>query len=239
MNHKLFCAIVIAFVELFATAELSHAQIFGRRGCSSGTCYTPPVYHAPAVVKSPDFVQTFVFNNIAPPGDLSPRGDTLYGVSRALEYNSPSSALYLDIARRSLEVASEMGGNARGVDAEILQAASIDAQGRAVEAAFRALKPDVAARSTSTTTRITLKNGLPVFEEEPQPRAAFGGVTCLKCHAPDGSAAAKFVIDDTYDLAKHMKAEAAIESGVMPPKSNLTPAEKASLRLQLGRLVPQ
>jgi hypothetical protein len=211
----------IAMAAVMIFPPLANAQLFGRRGCSTGHCFVPQVHHAPAVVESPDFVQTFVFNNIAPPGDLSARGDTLYGVARALEYNSPNSALYLDNAKRALEVSSEFTSAARGVDSEILQAATIDAQGRAVEAAFRALKPDVTATARSTTTTIRLRNG-----------------SCLKCHAPDGSAAERFVIDDTYDLAKHMKAEAAIESGAMPPKSNLSPAEKATIRLQLGKLVP-
>lgn len=250
MNNKLFCAIAIAFAELFVTAELSQAQIFGRRsGCSTGHCYVPPVvhhvpvvHHEPALVKAPDLIQTFVFNNIAPPGDLSPRGTTIYGVSRALEYNSPSSALYLDNTRRALEVASEFTSAARGVDSEILAAASIDAQGRAVEAAFRALKPDVTARSTTTTIR--LRNGFPVFEEEPQavPRGAVGGFTCLKCHAADSGnagALARYKLDGPLSLEQYAKGKAAIEAGTMPPKTALAPIEKDRLVLQLGKLVEE
>lgn len=234
MNNIVFnWFVAMAFVFVFGAD--ANAQLF-RRSCSTGHCFTPHV--APTIVRAPDNLQTFIFNNISPPLSLDPRGDTIYGVSRALEYNSPNGALYLDQARRALEVSSEFTAAARGVDSEILQAASIDAQGRAVEAAFRALRPDVTARSTSTTTRITLKNGIPVFEEEPQPRGAVGGISCLKCHAVGGSAAEKFVIDDTYDLKQHMKAEAAINAGTMPPKSILSEAEKAQVRLQLGKLVP-
>lgn len=237
MNRLIFMLAVIA-AGVMLVPPLAHGQ--RRFGCSGG-CYTPVVHHAP-VVRNIEYPQTFIFNNIAPPGDLSPRGLTTYGVSRALEYNAPSSALYLDIARRSLEVASEMGGNARGVDADILQAASIDAQGRAVEAAFRALKPDVTARSTSTTTKITLRNGIPVFEDvQPEAQAVprdLSGNICLKCHAVGGSAAAKFVIDDTFTFAKYQKAKAAVESGSMPPKAALTDAEKDAVVLKLGKLVP-
>lgn len=235
MNHKLFCATVIVFVELFAASQ-AHAQLFGRRGCSTGHCFTPHV--APTVVKSPDFVQTFVFNNIAPPGDLSPRGLTTYGVARALEYNSPNSALYLDNARRALEVSSEFTSAARGVDADILAAATVDAQGRAVEAAFRALKPDVTATARSTTTTIRLRNGIPEFTDEAAPVARGAGFSCLNCHAAGASNADKFVIDDTFTLEKWQQAEDAINAGRMPPKSALTPAEKAAVKLKLGKLVP-
>lgn len=236
--YRLVFIFALAAVGSCGSADYAHAQLFGRRGhCSTGHCFTPHVAHAPAIVKAPDHIQTFVFNNVANPLSLDPRGDTLYGVSRALEYNSPSSALYLDIARRSLDVASEMGGNARGVDADILEAMKVEARGRAVSEAFRALREDTTTTSTSSTTRITLKNGLPVFEEAPLPRG-LDSISCLKCHAPGASAAAKFVIDDTYNLDKHMQAEAAIASGAMPPKANLSDVEKAQVRLQLSRLVP-
>lgn len=201
-----------------------------------------PVHHvAPVVAKAADFNQNIIFNNIQPPGDLAPRGTTVYGLSRALEYNAPNSALYLDNARRALEFAGDTTVSARTIDTLTLDAAAVDARGRAVEAAFRSLAPDSAAISRSTTTRVTIRNGLPVIEDNP-PLAAplprnFGGLTCLKCHAVDGSAAAKFVIDDTFDLQKFMSAEAAINDGRMPPKATLSKAEKASIRVQLGKLV--
>ncbi len=242
MRTPWIIAIVIVFFELFFTAHFASAcgrcGIFGR-GCR----FAAPVVHhaAPAIVKAPDTIQNFVFNNIAPPGDLAPRGTTVYGLSRALEYNAPNSALYLDNARRALEFAGDTTVSARTIDTLTLDAAAVDARGRAVEAAFRSLAPDSAAISRSTTTRVTIRNGLPVIEDNP-PLAAplprnFGGLTCLKCHAVDGSAAAKFVIDDTFDLQKFMSAEAAINDGRMPPKATLSEAEKASIRVQLGKLV--
>lgn len=234
MNTIIF-KFAVAMACVMITPTLSSAQIF-RRGCSTGHCFTP-VHHAPAIVKAPDHIQTFVFNNVANPVSLDPRGDTLYGVSRALEYNSPSSALYLDIARRSLDVASEMGGNARGVDADILEAMKVEARGRAVSEAFRALREDTTTTSTSSTTRITLKNGLPVFEEAPLPRG-LDSISCLKCHAPGASAAAKFVIDDTFDFRRYLQAKDAVESGRMPPKVALPEDEKAKVVWQLGKLVP-
>jgi len=230
---------LILALAIFLVPAVANAQLF-RRG-STGHC--APVVHAkvvhadPVIVRQQDTIQNFIFSNVANPVSLDPRGDTLYSVSRALEYNSPNSALYLDNARRALEVSSEFTGAARGIDSEILQAASIDARGRAVEAAFRALKEEPTGIG-SRTTRITLKNGLPVFDEEPQPRAALGGISCLKCHGPDGSAAAKFVIDDSFSEAAFSRAKAAIDDGSMPPKQALSEAEKVRELLRLSRLVP-
>lgn len=243
MNPRIFFACVVFVCEMLASNQLmacNRCGIFGR-GCRFA--HAPVVHHAPAaIVKAPDSIQNFVFNNIAPPGDLSPRGDTVYGVARALEYNSPNSALYLDNARRALEFAGETTISARTIDSLTLDAAQVDARGRAVEAAFRALAPDGAAVTRSTTTRVTIRNGLPVIDEQPDPqpvaRGLGGQISCLKCHAVDGSAAEKFVIDDTFDLNQFTRARAAIDSGDMPPKSRLTEAEKARELLRLGRLVP-
>ncbi|WP_145085561.1 hypothetical protein [Anatilimnocola aggregata] len=93
-------------------------------------------------------VQNFIFNKIAPAGDLAPKAPTVYGLARALEYYAPNSALYLDNARRALEVSSEFTSSAHGLDGEMLQAATIDAQGRAVEAACRAVRPDACGAQT-------------------------------------------------------------------------------------------
>ena len=232
----------ILFCLLFANVAFS----CGRCGRFGRSCaFHAPVHHAPvhhAIVKAPDIIQNFVFSNIAPPGDLSPRGETVYGVSRALEYNSPNSALYLDNVRRALEFAGESTVSARTIDSLTLDAAQVDARGRAVEAAFRALAPADGSVTRSSTTRVTIKNGIPQIDElphdQPVARGDIGGNVCMKCHAVDGSASKRFVIDDTFDLDQMAKAKLAIESGDMPPKSNLTEAEKLRLVLQLGRLVP-
>jgi hypothetical protein len=220
--------------------------IFGR-GCRYvAPTYHAPVYHAPAVVKEVvqrDVIQNLIFNNISPIGDLSPRGDTVYGVSRALEYSAPSSALYLDNTRRLIETASEFTAAARGLDSEILEVEKTNARGRAVEAAFRALREETST-TRSTTTRITLRNGVPVFEEEvpaepiPQPRA-FAGLNCATCHGPEGKAAKAFLMDGPLTLEQFARAKEAVESGAMPPKSNLTDAEKLSLVAKLGAQVEQ
>jgi hypothetical protein len=250
MNPRLFIAIVIVFFELFAITSSADAcnrcGIFGR-GCR----YVAPVYHAP-VYKAPhvvkevvqrDVIQNLIFNNISPIGDLSPRGDTVYGVSRALEYSAPSSALYLDNTRRLIETASEFTAAARGLDSEILDVEKTNARGRAVEAAFRALR-DETETTRSSTTRITLRNGIPVFEEEvpaepiPQPRA-FAGFNCATCHGPEGKAAKTFLMDGPLSLDDFARAKEAVESGKMPPKSNLTEAEKLSLVAKLGAQVEQ
>lgn len=240
MNPTIFFAVVIFFLEMLAATQVFACGRCGRFGRSCH--FAAPVHHvAPAIVKAPDTIQNFIFNNIAPPGDLAPRGETVYGVARALQYNSPDSSLYLDNARRALEFAGETTVSARTIDSLTLDAAQVDARGRAVEAAFRALAPEGATVARSTTTRVTIKNGIPQFDElpaNPVPRAAFGGLTCLRCHAVDGPAAAKFVIDDTFDEDQFTRAKAAIDAGTMPPKSNLSEAEKTREVLKLGRLVP-
>jgi mono/diheme cytochrome c family protein len=247
MNPRFLTAIVFVFFELFAIANVADAcnrcGIFGR-GCRYvAPAYHAPVYHAPAVVKEVvqrDVIQNLIFNNIAPPGDLSPRGDTVYGVSRALEYSAPSSALYLDNTRRLIETASEFTAAARGLDSEILDVEKTNARGRAVEAAFRALR-DETSTTRSTTTRITLRNGVPVFEEEVpaepiQPRA-FAGFNCATCHGPEGKAAKAFLLDGPLSLDDFARAKEAVEAGTMPPKSNLTESERLSLVAKLGGLV--
>jgi hypothetical protein len=250
MNPRFLIAIVIVFFELFAIANVADAcgkcGIFGR-GCRySAPVYHTPVYKAPHVVKEVvqrDVIQNLIFNNIAPPGDLSPRGDTVYGVSRALEYSAPSSALYLDNTRRLIETASEFTAAARGLDADILDVEKTNARGRAVEAAFRALREETST-TRSTTTRITLRNGVPVFEEEvppqpiPQPRA-FAGFNCATCHGPEGKAAKAFLMDGPLSLDDFARAKEAVESGTMPPKANLSESEKLSLVAKLGGLVEQ
>ena len=236
--------VIATFAFLFLLLVLVPASFgCGRCGRFGRACSFAhaPVHHAPVeVVKAPDILQTIIFNNIAPPGDLSPRGDTVYGVARALEYNSPNSALYLDNVRRALEFAGESTASARTIDTLTLDAAQVDARGRAVEAAFRALAPADGSVTRSTTTRVTIKNGIPQIDDLPADPApvARGGISCLKCHAVDGSASKRFVIDDTFDIDQMVRAKAAIESGDMPPKSALTEAEKLRLVLQLGRLVP-
>lgn len=244
MNPRFFLSVVVVFCQMFVTAHLAEAcnrcGIFGR-GCRF---VHAPVHHAPVVVKEVvqrDVIQNLIFNNIAPIGDLAPRGDTVYGVSRALEFVAPNSALYLDNAKRSLEVSSEFTAAARGLDSEILDVERTNARGRAVEAAFRALR-DETTTTRSTTTKITLRNGIPVFDEplpaEPEPVARGVGLTCARCHTGDGDGAKKFLMDGPLTLQQFVRAKAAVDAGDMPPKSNLTEAEKALEVLKLSRLVP-
>lgn len=254
MTRYVYATLLFLFVLLVivpASFGCGRCGIFGR-GCRfAAPVHHAPVHHAAPVIKAPDTIQNFVFNNIAPPGDLAPRGATVYGLSRALEYNAPNSALYLDNARRALEFAGDTTVSARTIDTLTLDAAAVDARGRAVEAAFRSLAPDSAAVTRSTTTRVTIKNGFPVIDElSPLPRNLKGDaehapitrhdatISCLKCHAVDGPAASKFVIDDTFDEVKFTRAKAAIDAGTMPPKTNLSEAERARELLKLGRLVP-
>lgn len=249
MNHKLFCAIVIVFVELFATAQLSQAQIFGRRGCSSGYC--APVYHAPAVVQQRDIIQQIFF--AAPAGYIAPVGETVIGLQRALELNAPDAKDFLNNSNNHISAASASSASARQVSSDILAVESLNAQERTIRAKSQGFVDGVRALAGESTSSdqpravlLTLRNGVyesvreikPDAEQQPVPRAAAGGISCLKCHAVDGSAAAKFVIDDTFNFAKYQKAKAAVESGAMPPKSALSDSEKDAVVWQLGKLVP-
>jgi len=257
MSPYTFAAIVILVFEMLLASQASacgRCGIFGR-GCRFA--HAPVVHHAaPAIVKAPDTIQNFVFNNISPPGDLAPRGATVYGLSRALEYNAPNSALYLDNARRALEFAGDTTVSARTIDTLTLDAAAIDARGRAVEAAFRSLAPDTATATRSTTTKVTIRNGIPVIDELPTlpalpaqddpppvprdlPLRPVDNVTCMRCHGKEGVAASEFLLDGPLTLEQFAKAKDAIEAGRMPPKTNLTPAEKLSLVARFGKLVRQ
>lgn len=239
--------VIVAWVFIAMSLAAGPAWSCNRCGRFGRSCVSHHVPHVEkaVVVQQPDSIQNFVFNNIAPPGDLSPRGATVYGLSRALEYNSPNPALYLDNAKRSLEVSSEFTAAARGLDSEILQAASIDARGRAVEAAFRALQSQETRGIRATGYRVTIKNGLPEFgempEEAPQPRAAIGaGLTCLKCHNKEAAHAPEGIVIDggAISLEQFALYSRMVNAGTMPPKSNLTEAERAAEVLKLSRLVP-
>lgn len=255
----------VAFIVLMAFA--STALPCNRCGRFGNSCSFRAVHHvphapyvAPAIVKSPDFIQNIQFFHVAPVGDISPRADTVFGTSRTISYNAPNSALYLDQNRRSQESISEGTAAARGLDSEFYALAGVIEEGQAAESrargfaeAFRAFQGEPRARGIGLEqVTISLKNGkvesiqrvdplanptLPAQDPAPVPRS-FGGLTCLKCHAPEGSAATKFVIDETFDEAKFAKAKLRIDDGSMPPKGNLTEAEKARELLRLSRLVP-
>lgn len=255
MNNKLFCAIVIVFVELFAASN-AHA-IFPRRfGCSGGCA--PVVHHAAPVVvqQQRDILQNF-FIGLAPTQLDSPRGSTFYARDLASEVVLASDKDYLNFGTLLANGAGDALATARSVrpGLEAIATRNADAnltlaKGEAAANVIRSLSTDTSG--TAKTVVLTLRNGkVDAFQElqatpaeapvdpAPVPRGPIvGGNICLKCHAAGGSASEKFVIDDTYDLTKHMLAEDAINAGRMPPKSNLSPAEKATIRLQLGKLVP-
>lgn len=245
MNRYIFA--VIAFVAMLFTF-LADASACGRCGIFGRGCrFAASAHHVPHVaakeVVQRDVIQNLIFNNIAPPGDLAPRGTTVYGLSRALEFNAPNSALYLDNARRSLEVSSEFTSAARGLDSEILDVERTNARGRAVEAAFRALREDTTETTRSTTTTIRLRNGVPVFDEQdelpPVPRAplAVGALTCTKCHGPEGKAFKAFPMDGPITFERYLQGKAEIEAGRMPPNAGLNETQQDHAVLQLGRLV--
>lgn len=261
IRYVLFSWLFI-FAALLAPA-FAQAQIFRRGGCFNGHC-APHVVHAAPVVKeifqAPDNLQTFIFNNIAPPGPLNPTADTVYGVSRALEWNAPNGALIHDNVRRSLDFATSATIEGRQLDSEIVRVATIDSEGRAAgergrafAEAFRAFNgdPQQARGVGFEQVTLTLRNGKveaiqrldpqqlqqPVGDA-PQPRLALGaGVGCAKCHTGDGEGAKKFSLDGPLSLEDFARGEAAINSGAMPPKSNLSKIERSMEVLKLGRLV--
>ena len=152
MNRYLFAAITFAallFTFLAEASACNRCGIFGR-GCRFAS--HAPVHHVPHVEKAvvrESAVQNFIFNNIAPTGDLAPRGDTIYGLSRALDYNAPSSALYQDNLRRLIDLGTELTVSSRDLDSNLTRALEIDAKGRAIEAGFRALASDTTSTATA------------------------------------------------------------------------------------------
>lgn len=250
MNPRIFTACIIFAAEMFA-ANQAQAQLFGRRGnCSTGYC-APHVHHAAPVVKERDFIQQIFF--AAPAGYIAPVGETTYGLARALDLIAPDANAFLNNSNNHITAASVSTSAARQVSSDVLAVESLNAQERQINAkargivdAARALSGDFAIDQPRSLV-LTMRNGVyesvreikPDVPADPAPVPRnFGQLTCLKCHAPEGSAATKFVIDETFDEARYDKARAAIESGAMPPKANLSEAEKSRELLKLGRLVP-
>jgi mono/diheme cytochrome c family protein len=247
--------IVIVFFELFVTANWASAcNRCGRFGshCSyAPKVYAAPVYHAPAVVKAPDYIQNIQFFNVAPVGDLSVRGDTLYGLSRALDFGAPDENLFLDQARRDSENARYSTETAREISSNKLKLTEIETRARSFTDAFRAFNADAAPRGGVDHIEFQLVNGVvkSVRRVEPQvvaspdgdapiPRA-FAGFNCATCHGPEGKAAEAFLMDGPLSLDDFARAKEAVEAGTMPPKSSLTESERLSLVAKLGAQVEQ
>lgn len=240
---------VVATLLFFAVAliaPLARAQIFGRRSCNTGYC--APVHAAP-VAKQRDFIQQIFF--AAPAGYIAPVGETTYGLSRALDLIAPDPNAFLNNSNQHIAAASSSTSAARQVSADVLAVEQtnaierqINAKARGIVDAARALAGDVPVDQPRSLV-LTMRNGVyesvrevKPDEQAPVARGLAGQSVCLKCHAVDGSAATKFLIDDTFDEIKLARAKEAIESGAMPPKSRLSEAEKLRELLKLGRLVP-
>lgn len=257
MNRYLFaaiCFVALLFTLLADASACNRCGIFGR-GCRFASHVQ---HHAPAHVPHVEkeiavqdrAVQNFIFNNIAPLGDLSPRGDTSYGVSRAFEYNAPSSSLYQDNLRRLLDLGSELTVSSREIDGNLSRVLETDAKGRAFEAGMRALRVDSTEVASSRSVKVTIReDGTPdvTHFDEPQgaPRArdgafTLGALSCLKCHnKPAGEAPKGIVIDGgPINLDQFERFKTAVDSGSMPPKANLGDSARAVEVLKLSRLVP-
>jgi hypothetical protein len=246
MNPRIFFACIVFACEMLAINQ-ADAQLFRRGSCSTGYCGVS--HHATPVVQQRDIIQQIFF--AAPAGYIAPVGETSYGLSRALDLIAPDPNAFLNNSNAHIAAASSSSASARQVSADVLAVEQtnaierqINAKARGIVDAARALAGDVAIDQPRSLI-LTMRNGQyesvrEVKPDEPQamPRGQVGGMVCMKCHAADGSAAAKFVIDDTFDELKMLQAKEAIDAGTMPPKARLTEAEKLRLVLQLGRLVP-
>lgn len=235
----LFIAVVLV-APLFA-----NAQLFRRGSCNTGHC--APVHHVSAV-KQRDFIQQIFF--AAPAGYIAPVGETNYGLSRALDLIAPDPNAFLNNSNQHIAAASSSSAAARQVSADVLAVEQtnaierqITAKARGIVDAARALAGDVPVDQPRSLV-LTMRNGVyesarEIRPDEPAARnVGVGEISCMKCHAAGGSASDKFVIDDTFDEIKMARAKTAIESGSMPPKKNLSEAEKLREVLRLGRLVP-
>lgn len=247
MNPRIFIAI-LAFAAIFPPC--ANAQLFGRRSsCSTGYC-APHVHHTAPAVKQRDFIQQIFF--AAPAGYIAPVGESVYGLSRALDLNAPDANAFLNNSNNHITAASVSTSAARQVSADTLAVESLNAQERQIVAKARGAADLVRAFANEPSgdqprsLLLTMRNGQYESVREIAPTLPaqdtvvprnFGQLTCLKCHSPEGSAATKFVIDEAFDEARFAKASAAIASGAMPPKSNLSEAEKARELLRLSRLV--
>lgn len=255
-------SIILSLVMLVISASpafcCGKCGIFGR-GCRFAS--HAPVHHVPHVEKAvvrEASVQNFVFNNIAPAGDLAPRGDTIYGLSRALDYNAPSSALYQDNLRRLIDLGTELTVSSRDLDSNLTRALEIDAKGRAIEAGFRALASDTTTETRSRSVKVTIReDGTPDIThlDEPQgvPREAppsevlgqggrrepanvFWGLGCIQCHGsrdPKGGVTLSGVVGDDLFKRAALRVTATDDEKLMPP-----PKDGQVQRFPAGKLQP-
>jgi len=244
-----FCFFVLTLVP--ASFGCNRCGLFGNK------CRFAPVVHhaAPVVAKTPDFNQNIIFNNIAPPIDLAPRGETVYGLSRALSYNAPNSALYHDNVRRALEFSGEATGLAKALDSEFygLAATIEDGEAAATRArgfaeAFRAFQGEPKARGVGfEQVTISMKNGkvesiqrvdpLANSDQVATPRGIGGGLFatlgCTTCHSGDKPKGdldlSGLVSNEKFQLSLQRAADPN-ENNRMPPKEKpRLPARKLQL----------
>lgn len=253
MNNIVFKLVVLAtFAMIFP--PMANAQLFGRRGCSTGHCFTPAVHHAAPVVEQRDILQNF-FIGLSPTPLDSPRGTTVYARDLASEVQLASDLDYLNIGKQYLSASTDVVATARSIRPGLEAIASKNAEanltlakGEAAANVLRSFGGDTSG--TARTVVMTLRNGkLEQFQElqatpaelppEPAPQPRGARTTCIACHSPNGEGAAKFKIDGPLTPEQFSKGKAAIESGSMPPKAGLNQAEKDRAILGLGRLVEE
>lgn len=258
MSRTLFAA--ICFTALLFTF-LAEASACNRCGIFGRGCRFAPAHHVPHVEKvavQERAVQNFIFNNIAPVGDLAPRGTTIYGLSRALDYTAPTSALYQDNLRRLIDLGTELTVSSRDIDSNLTRALEIDAKGRAIEAGFRALASDTSTETRSRSVKVTIReDGTPDIThlDEPQgiPREAppsevlgqagrrepanvFWGLGCVQCHGskdPKGGVTLSGVVGDDLFKRAALRATATEDEKLMPP-----PKDGQVQRHSAGKLQP-
>lgn len=260
MNRFLFAAITFAALLLTFVVDASACNrcgLFGRH-CRFAHHHDAPTYVEPEARAAAPTTSNFVFNNISPPGDLSARGTTVYGLSGQLDYTAPSGALIHDNVRRALEFALQGTTEGKSLDESLAEVAKINATGRAIAEGARALRgTETSTVATSTRSiRVTIREdgtpeivpldapaGIPEQAEPPTPRAGVGtvGLNCKGCHGP-GAKNAKALTAFKMPAgglseAQGLAAKAAIEGGRMPPGQVLSDDDKGRLVLKIGKLI--
>ncbi len=204
--------------------------IFGRRSCGS-SCG-----HVVAPVSQND-TTNIIFNNLYPSTfPLAQGGQSVYGLQSAAGPYGDSPALLLDRSARFAEMSLELGKTATEAFNETGRLAlelNDAADRRHHNATIAALAMEANRGTTQQTLAIQITDGK-MSIVQPQALTQAGGpaepitaLTCANCHT--GDKAPKGIILDgsqPFDLEKAM---AAVISGKMPPKSSLTPAQKAAV----------
>lgn len=228
-----FLIALIVGLLLGMFAREAEGGIFGRRCHSCVPSHSIP--YAP-----PSTTTNIILNNLYP-STFPLQGSTLYGVQSAASSYGDSPSLFMDRSARFTEMALELaktgteGFNETGRLALELNDA---ADRRRHNAQVAALAMEANRGTTLQTLQIKIQDGVMSIvqpEAAEPPALALTVNRCAECHSGDKPKGG-IVLDGSvpFDLQKAMT---AVISGKMPPKANLTAAQKATLTAELCNLL--